>query len=256
MSCWIQGSKITASSHFYVQLSIVCPLTLCPCTTCSLQVSLWAKSVDRTTSQRFSFSTCTSLFLIGTVEPLEARINYPFSHFKKTSKQSSVFSYWEWSCLDGVDWWTLGRVVPHGSVGVQFRETLPNHSEHIHEAKSNNVYSYKRNDIQWRNSLAVLIHKKRSFKSLQDVSVLSVSDALQQTLKLCSAEMSSYDVNRNSDDITLVKGWTVTLTKQKTRYKNPHLTILMHSRGYQCTTYENKHLSLFRQVRRTIKKLH
>lgn len=54
--------------------------------------------------------------------------------------------------------------------------------------------------------MAVLIHEKRSFKSLQDVSVLSVSDALQQTLKLCSAEMSSYNVNRNSDDITLVKG--------------------------------------------------
>lgn len=35
----------------------------------------------------------------------------------------------------------------------------------------------KTNDIRWRNSLAVLIHEKHSFKSLQDVSVL-VSNTL------------------------------------------------------------------------------
>lgn len=68
------------------------------------------------------------------------------------------------------------------------------------------MFTVMRNDIQWRNSLAVLIHEKRSFKSLQDVSVLLVSNALLQMLTLCSAEMLSYDVNKNSDNITLFKG--------------------------------------------------
>lgn len=61
---------------------------------------------------------------------------------------------------------------------VHFRETLPNYSKQRHGAKkSKNVSTVLTTYIQRKNSLAVLIHGKRSFKSRQaSVSVLLVGN--------------------------------------------------------------------------------
>lgn len=120
------------------------------------------------------------LFLDGPTTGTQ--VNYLFSlfFFFKSRQSTSVFSYFG-SFLDGVGW-LKKRGIPHGSVGdlvlcslshfSSFQGDIAKPFKANTSSKKQCFQANRTNDIQWRNSLAVLIHDKCSFKSLQDVSAL------------------------------------------------------------------------------------
>lgn len=140
---------------FSATQTLVCPLNLCPLTDARpvlFIATCWTKSVDITTSQRFSLSTCTSLFIVNLIgQPLEQKnVNLKLIFSVIFYLSSLVSSYWEdfnsfflfffgWCGLVNVKekestWqcWksgTLQSIVCSALTSVHFRETLPNHSK-------------------------------------------------------------------------------------------------------------------------------
>lgn len=127
------------------------------------------------------------------------------------------------------------RGVHHGSVGdlvlnsvhYHFKETLPNHSKHIRQKKHYCSPTALTKYIQCRNSLAVLVDEKCSLKSLQGVSVF-ISNNLLQILSICSADVKICCKQTGVTSHGLKAAHSL-CKKQKSRYRNQHLTILMHS---------------------------